>query len=181
MLRTSINNSGITRTLNVLYSTGVAWATTLHAKWDRKTDILPGRVMTRINDEVVAPLGAKFGGISDVTMQEPFGLASLFVAPRLGIDECRSTDAFAVIVGDNSTLVRIKAPAYDLDGNWTVPTDGSKKLLYTTDDAHKQGAGYLTTTKGIAAPHNIPVATLISVDKASQSIVVSLIDDVKTA
>ena len=61
-----------------------------------------------------------------------------------------------------------------------IATDGSRKLLYTTSATHKQGSGYLTTTKG-TGPHAIPVATLISVDAAGRFIRISLDDSVKAA
>ena len=180
MIRTTAKNAHLSRTLKPEYPNATPWATTLSPGWNRATDILPGRVMTRLADETVAPLGATFGSVTDVAKQEPFGLAALFVAPTIAVDELRDRREFATWVGFKDAVFRVYAPAFATDGNWTVPADGSRKLLYTTDAAHKQGSGYLTTTKG-TGPHAIPVATLISVDAAGRFIRISLDNSVKAA
>lgn len=150
MLRVPMNNVGITRTIKAEYP-GLPWAVKLHPEWDRSIDIVPGTVMARIDGETVAPIGQTFGSVVDVSKQVPFGLSALFCAPKLGVDEIRSSDNFTVWVGESDAVFRVLAGAYDEDATWTTPADGSRQLVYANANAQ------LTTTAA-----GEPVGTLIT-------------------
>lgn len=166
MLRVPLNNIQAKRTLAPEYN-GLPWATKLHPEWDKSKDILPGTVMARVSKEYVAPLGATFGSVTDVSKQEPFGLSALFCAPVFGIDENRGTKEFAVWVGDQSDVFKLYAPAFDQTVTWTDPVNGSRVPLYANAN------GLLTTVKG-SAGSAIPVATLISASTEGGFIRISL-------
>lgn len=149
-----MSNAHKTRTIKPEYQNATPWATNLHPDWDKSVDIFPGTVMARITGEYVAPIGVKFGDVTDVSKQEPFGLSALFVAPGFGIDECRDTTNFATWVGDSDALFRVLAPAFDMEADWTNSDDGSKKFVYAGKD------GLLTTTVPTETAA-VPVGVLI--------------------
>ncbi len=161
MLRVPANNPSAQRTLKPVYAHTQATPTAgfLDSSWDRSFDILPGTVMARKTKERYVP----FTGASN---QQPYGLSALFVAPSLGIEEVTGdgTNNFTVWVGDAQAQFEVYAPAFDPDGDWTLPTDGRRKML--TGNAH----GLLTPT-GVNAENVI--AELIDVIDA-KTILVSL-------
>lgn len=113
-------------------------------------DVLPGTVMYRKRGEVFAP-------VTDPATQKPFGLAALFISPRVAkVDEVTptNTNLFTVWVGNNDSLFEILAPAFDQSADWTLKEDGSRQLLTANSE------GLLTTTG--ATPDNA-AAELIDV------------------
>lgn len=162
MIRVPIDNVGLTRTIKPEYP-GLPWGVQLHPEWDKSIDIVPGTVMARIDGETVAPYGQKFGTVTDVANQVPFGLAALFCAPKLGVDETKASNDFTVWVGDSESVFRVLKGAYDETATWTLPGDGSKTFVYANADAQ------LTTVAAGA-----PVGTLITDGTANGFIRISL-------
>lgn len=145
MLRVTLDNVGQKRTIRPLYAQHQAtpWGCLLDPNWDRSADIYPGMVMTRISGET----STLFGTGDDAATHEVWGLAGLFVAPQLGIDEVRptGTDNFAVWVGDEQSVFEILSPAFDTSATWENSEDGSKTPLRVTLAGHEEGPGKLTT------------------------------------
>jgi hypothetical protein len=162
MFNTTIDNVGQKRTIRPLYAQHQAtpYGGFLDAAWNRSVDIYPGMVMTKL-------AGENFSLYTGATGQKPFGLSALFVAPKLGIDEVRptNTNLFTVWVGGQDAVFEILAPAFDTSATWTVPTDGSRKLLGVTLDAHTLGPGLLSPTAA-SPPTNVSgdaIAELVDV------------------
>lgn len=150
MFMVPLSNPAIKRTLRPLYAQhqATSWSGYLDPTWNRAHDILPGCVMTRIAGEVFKPYTGQAGA-------KPFGLSAFFVAPVLGIDEVKDTgqNLYTVWVGGDDSEFEVLAPAFDATGDWSVPTDGSVKLL--TGNAQSK----LTPTG--ATPYN-SIAELVS-------------------
>jgi hypothetical protein len=102
-------------------------------------DIYPGMVMALNGPE-------QFTLFTGTSGQQPFGLAALFVAPKLGIDEVRfsGTNLFTTWVGNSDATFEILAPAFDPNANWTYPTNGNRVMLTATTAANTAGPGLLT-------------------------------------
>lgn len=146
------------RTIRPLYAQTQAtpYGGFLDPAWDRTVDIYPGMVMTKLAGEVFT--------LQKTGTQQPFGLAALFVAPTLGIDEVRATgtNLFTVWTGAIDAVFEILSPAFDTTADWTLPTDGTRKMIFSTLTAHAQGPGKLTT--GVAADRDTtPIAELLDV------------------
>jgi hypothetical protein len=128
MFKPPITNVNLQRTIRPLYAHHQAtpWAGFIDPDYmeNKTVDVYPGSVMYRVSGEVFAP-------VTDPTTQKPFGLAALFVAPGLGVDEVTptNTNLFSVWVGGNDSLFEILAPAFDATADWTLATDGSRQLL----------------------------------------------------
>ena len=128
MFKPPITNVNLQRTIRPLYAHHQAtpWAGFIDPEFlDNPTvDVLPGTVVYRKEGEVFAPYTGEAG-------QVPFGLAALFVAPRLGVDEVTATNTnlFSVWVGGNDSLFEILSPAFDETADWTLATDGSRQYL----------------------------------------------------
>jgi hypothetical protein len=90
------------------------------------------------------------GAGSGATRQMPFGFASQFVAPVLGIDEIRATgtNLFTVWIGNADAVFEILAPAFDPNASWTYPTTGQRPLLGVTTAANTAGPGLLSPLGG---------------------------------
>lgn len=166
MFRTTLANVTQKRTIRPLYAQTQAtpWAGYLDPNWARGTDIYPGMVMTKLANEVVT--------LASNTTHKPFGLAALFVAPVLGIDEVRyaGTNNFTVWVGEGDNAFEILAPAFDTTADWSQAGDGSEKNLTWTLTAHSLGAGKLTPV-GTANAATSVVGKLVSVVGTSKIIV----------
>ena len=126
MFRVPISNPAQKRTLRPIYAQSQAtpYAGFLDPAWNKAFDILPGTVMCRKTKEQFVP----FTGTGQ---QVPFGLSALFVAPTLGIDEYTNTGTnnFTVWVGDSQAVFEIIAPAFDTTADWSLPSDGGRKML----------------------------------------------------
>lgn len=144
MFKPPITNVNLQRTIRPLYAHHQAtpWAGFIDPDFleDKPVDVYPGSVMYRVKGEVFAP-------VTDSATQKPFGLAALFVAPRLGVDEVTptNTNLFTVWVGGNDSLFEILAPAFDQTADWELSEDGSRQLLTANDQ------GLLTTAGATAA------------------------------
>lgn len=155
------------RTIRPIYAQHQAtpYAGYLDPNWNRAYDIYPGMVMSLNGPEQFT----LFTGASAGNGQKPFGLSALFVAPKLGIDEVRYTGAnlFTVWVGNQDATFEILAPAFDPNGSWTIPTDGSRVMLSATMASNTSGPGLLSpitgTTTGGSAVSTHPIAELLSV------------------
>lgn len=146
MFKPPLANPSLKRTIRPLYAQHQAtpWAGFLDPTWNKAFDILPGIVMARSTKEIFTPY-------TGATNQKPFGLAALFVAPVLGIDEVSptGTNLFTVWVGGQDSLFEILAPAFDNTADWTLPTNGSRKLLTGNSQGKLTPTG-ATATNSIA-------------------------------
>lgn len=126
MYKVNISNPAQKRTIRPIYAHTQAtpYSGFLDPAWNKSFDILPGTVMCRKEKEMFVP----FTGAGN---QVPFGLSALFVAPSLGIDEytATGTNNFTVWIGDSQAVFEVLAPAFDTTANWSLPTDGSRKML----------------------------------------------------
>lgn len=158
MFRTTLQNVAQKRTIRPIYAAHQAtpWAGYLDPSWNRSVDIYPGMVMSKLPGEVFT--------LASTSTAKGFGLAALFVAPVLGIDEVASsgTNNFTVWTGGPDAAFEILAPAFDTSATYTQPTNGTRLMLSFTLTAHAQGAGKLTPTGGSNAASNV-VAELIDV------------------
>ncbi|AEQ20991.1 structural protein [Rhodococcus phage E3] len=169
MFKTPIQNATQKRTIRPQYAQhqATAWAGWLDPAWDRKFDVLPGMVMCRKGPgEVFAPFE------SVAASGKGFGLAALFLAPKMQIDEVTptGTNAFTVWVGNNNAAFEILAPAFDQTATWTEPGPG-RVLLFPSLVAGQ--IGKLTPTKGAGMDDTDAVAELLDVIDAN-TILVSL-------
>ena len=175
ILRVTADNVSQQRTIRPLYAQHQAtpYAAFLHASWDRSVDILPGMVMTKLDSENVSLFGTIGGTGSVVASHEVFGLAGLFVAPVLGIDEVRDVglNVFPVWIGGNQAVFEVLAPAFDTTATYTDITTGAKTPLRVTLSGHAQGAGKLTTAASGANVSVKVAAYLIDVVSATKIIV----------
>jgi len=168
MFRPTVANPAQKRTLRPIYAQHQAtpYGGFLDSNWGRSFDILPGSVMSRLNAEVFTPFTTGSSGTTSSPTAvlpsvnaQPFGLAALFVAPNLGIDEVTATgtNLMTVWTGGIDAVFEIVAPAFDLNANWAGlnPTDGGRTLLTANN------VGLLTPT---GANNRNAVAELIDVE-----------------
>lgn len=136
MFRPTLANPAQKRTIRPIYAQHQAttYGGFLDPNWNRSFDILPGMVMCRLKDEVFTPYTTNNGTpVLPSANAKPFGLAALFVAPSMGIDEVTATgtNLFTVWVGGEQAVFEILAPAFDTTAPWsaTQVTDGGIQLL----------------------------------------------------
>lgn len=169
MFQTTLANVAQKRTIRPLYAQhqSTSYGGFLDPNWAKTTDIYPGMVITKLQGETFTL--CKGDGV-----QKPFGLAALFVAPQLGIDETQLSgiNLFTVWVGDGQAVFEVLAPAFDTSASWTMPTTGARVMLGCTNATHTQGIGKLSPV-GTANVDTTPVAELIDV-VGTQKIVVRL-------
>lgn len=127
MFRPPVSNPALKRSIRPLYAQHQATPQGgfLDPAWNKSFDILPGIVMARKQGEVYTPFTNAAG-------QVPYGLSALWVAPVLGVDEVTATNTnlFTVWVGGGAdNQFEILAPAFDTAADWSLPTDGTRKLL----------------------------------------------------
>lgn len=171
MLRVTINNTAQQRTLVPKYAQTQATAHSgfLDENWLRLHDIYPGSVMKRLHDEVFT----LWDGVG-----EPFGLSSLFVAPKLGMDEVLNTggNEFTVWTFAPNALFEVLAPAFDQTADWVAasPQHGGVTLLTGTTSAVTLGSG-LIQPPGVLTPtganNENSIVELISVESNSKIVV----------
>lgn len=159
MFRPTLANPAQQRTLRPLYANTQAtpWAGFLDPEWNRSFDIYPGTVMARKEGEIFTPYTGAAG-------QKPFGLAALFVAPTLGIDEVTEsgTNNFTVWVGGEQALFEVLAPAFDENALWQEIGGGA----FTSLTANNHG---LLTPTGVTERNAI--AELIKVESNDKLLV----------
>lgn len=156
------------RTIRPMYAQHQAtpYAGYLDPNWNRAYDIYPGMVMSLNGPEqFTLYTGAGTGS----TRQTPFGLAALFVAPKLGIDEVRFTGAnlFTTWVGGDDATFEVLAPAFDPNASWTYPTTGQRVMLGATTAAATAGPGLLSPLGGSNVGTDA-IAELLSVTGTSK-------------
>lgn len=168
MFRPTIANTAQKRTLRPIYAQhqATSYGGFLDPAWARTFDILPGSVVSRLTAEVFTPFTTGSSGTTSSSTAVlpsvnavPFGLAALFVAPALGIDEVTATgtNLFTVWTGGPDAVFEVLAPAFDTAANWSGlnPTDGGRTLLTANN------IGLLTPT---GANNRNAVAELIDVE-----------------
>jgi len=142
-------------------------------------DIYPGMVMCKTSGENTTLYAgpATVGGFSAAV---PWGLAELFVAPILGIDEVAlsNTNLMTVWRGGPQFTCAILAPAFDPNASWVNATTGARQLIAATTGVSGSSsastgpgkitpfvpANYYATNQGCSEP----IGQLISVDGPTQ-------------
>lgn len=169
----SFTNVTQKRTLRPLYAQHQAtpYGGFLSANWTKAVDIYPGMVMAKLAGENFTLAGtASGGGVLPATggTIRGFGLAALFCAPTLGIDETQypndaSLNVFTVWQGVGDATFEIYAPAFAASQAWTetLSSDGSIYQLGITNASHADGPGKLGMIAGDANVIATPVARLI--------------------
>lgn len=161
MFYAPVSNPALKRSIRPIYAQHQAttYGGFLDPTWVRTFDIYPGTVMCRLTKEIFTP----YVGSGN---QKPFGLAALFVAPQLGVDEVTATgtNLFTVWVGGEQAVFEILAPGFDSTANWTAanPTDGGVQLLTATNQ------GLLTPT---GANNANAIAELVDVETTSKILI----------
>lgn len=161
MFRPPISNPALKRPIRPIYAQHQAttYGGFLDPNWNRSFDIYPGTVMCRLTKEIFTP----FTGAGN---QRPFGLAALFVAPQLGVDEVSATgtNLFTVWVGGEQAVFEVLAPGFDQTADWTAANvdDGDYQLLTATN------TGLLTPT---GADNTNAIAELIDVETTGKILV----------
>lgn len=126
MYRVNISNPAQQRTIRPIYAHTQAtpYAGFLDPTLSATVDIYPGTVMARKTKE-------QFTVYTGAAGQVPFGLSALFRSPSLRIDEVTDTGTnnFTVWVGDSQAVFEVLAPAFDTGADWSLPADGSRKML----------------------------------------------------
>ena len=159
MFKPPLSNPTQKRTLRPLLANTQATPTPgfLDPAWAKTFDILPGTVMKRKYGEVFEP--------STAAGDKHVGLAAMFVAPTMGIDEVAATgtNLFTVWLGDNQAQFEVLAPAFDTAATWpnTSGPAAAANPLYLTANAQ----GKLTTTGATAANAAAILIDVISADK----------------
>lgn len=148
----SVANVGVHRTCTPLYEKYQATPYNTFLDPTETNNIYSGMVVTRTGPDQVALLDG-----SSATAK-PFGLSALDRNPNIDDVTQVGVNAWAVWQGGNNAYFTISAPAFDTTSaaGYTVPTNGSRQLLYVGSGT---GKGQLTTTSGAAGP----VAELIDV------------------
>lgn len=159
--RPPMSNPALKRTIRPIYAQHQAttYGGFLDPNWNRSFDIYPGTVMCRLTKEIFTP----FTGAGN---QRPFGLAALFVAPQLGVDEVSATgtNLFTVWVGGEQAVFEILAPGFDPAADWTAANvdDGDYQLLTATS------TGLLTPT---GADNTNAIAELVDVESTDKILI----------
>ena len=172
MFYTPLSNPALKRTLRPIYAQHQAttYGGFLDPNWPSSTfDIVPGTVMARLNDEVFTPYTTNAGAAQasysgGPVVQKPFGLAALWMAPSLGVDEVTPTgsNVFSVWVGGEQAVFEILAPGFDTTATWTGTTDGGFPLLTAN------AKGLLTP---VGANNANAIAELVSVEDTNKILV----------
>lgn len=123
-------------------------------------DIYPGMAMQKTLGDNVTLLNAS---------GTPYGLASFFMAPKLGIDEIteQGVNACAVWVMGPDAEFEVLAPAFDTTASWVDPGNGTTALVYAYVNGANQGQ--LCPSTGTAGTVSAqPVARLLQVASTSK-------------
>lgn len=154
MIRTNLDNVGISRTLKPLHEQHQATPYAIFLDPTAPKTIYGGMVVRRTGEDTVTI----YDGTSATA--RPFGLAALDHNADIDDMDGLTNVPFAVWQGGPDAYFEINAPAFDTAATWTVPTNGTRQLVYST------AAGLLTTVAD-----GVPVAELIEVVSASRIII----------
>jgi len=154
MFRVSLDNVAARRTCRPLYERHQATPYSTFLDANETDDIYSGMVMYRTGADTVA----LYDGTS--ATKKAFGLSALDKNDVIDDIAGIGIKPWAVWIGGNDAFFTIDAPAFDTGATWTVPTDGTKQLVYATS------AGKLTTV----ADGDI-IAELIDVVSATRIII----------
>ena len=159
----SVANVGVHRTCTPLYEKYEATPYNTFLDPSDTTNIYSGMVMYRSGPDTVANAGSA----TSTANAKPFGLSALDRNPKIDDVTQVGINAWAVWLGGVNAFFTITAPAFDTTQSYTVPTNGTRTILYTTS-----GTGQLTTTSGAAGTlASVPVAELIDVVSPTQIVV----------
>jgi hypothetical protein len=160
IITNSIHDAFLHRTAKVEYSNEIQFAGFLReVEGTDDREILPGMVMKSLGNGIVDLYDGK---------GTPFGLASVFYARHFGkggVNQLGDNNEFTVIVGNNTTTVRIAKAALDPAATFAFDADGTVVPVYAN------AAGRLTSV----AAGGVKVANLLTVD-ADGSITIQLLD-----
>ena len=173
----SITNVTQKRTIRPLYAQSQAtpYGGFLSPAWTKAVDIYPGMCMAKLAGEVFTLAGTAAGGgvlpaagaTPGASLVRVFGLAALFCAPTLGIDETQyphdsSLNVFTVWQGGPDATFEVIAPAFAASQAWseTASSDGGIIMLGVTNASHADGPGKLALMDGTNVVET-PVARLI--------------------
>jgi len=159
----SVANVGVHRTCTPLYEKYEATPYNTFLDPTDTTNIYSGMVMYRTGPDTVSN-AANAGTTAGA---KPFGLSALDRNPNIDDVTQVGVNAWAVWLGGSNAFFTITAPAFDTTQAYTVPTNGTRTLLYTAS-----GTGQLTTVTGTGTTLNsVPVAELIDVISPTQIVV----------
>jgi len=159
----SVANVGVHRTCTPLYEKYEATPYNTFLDPTDTTNIYSGMVMYRTGPDTVANAGTA----ASTANAKPFGLSALDRNPNIDDVTQVGVNSWAVWLGNSNAFFTITAPAFDTTQAYTVPTNGTRTLLYTTS-----GTGQLTSVVGAATTlAAVPVAELIDVISPTQIVV----------
>lgn len=162
MIRTTIGNAYIKRTLRELYSHSASTPQDLllDPAWDRSVDIFPGMCMMRKSS--AASGAGDLVTLVDGTGQ-PYGLCGVYIAPAFGVDEPRDAgvNAIPVWVLSPGSEFEVQDPAFDDGAAWTFPTNGTNLLVHAYTGASASARGVLAPA-GASNITSKPVARALS-------------------
>jgi len=158
----SVANVGVHRTCTPLYEKYEATPYNTFLDPSDTTNIYSGMVMYRTGPDTVANAGS-----ATTSGAKPFGLSALDRNPNIDDVTQVGVNAWAVWLGGSNAFFTLTAPAFDTTQSYTVNTNGTRTLLYTTS-----GTGQLTTVTGATTTlAAVPVAELIDVISPTQIVV----------
>lgn len=163
----NINDAWIKRNIRPLYVNTQATPKSLllDPAWNNSIDIVPGMVMMKTAGDNVTLIDGT--GV-------PYGLADIFEAPNLGMQEVTRAgmNAFPVwVLGPDAEfdIVNYKGKAFDDTVAWTDPGDGTLVLItyYSAGAKRGQLVPMGTSSAGGNTVATTPVARLLAVNSAS--------------
>jgi len=158
----SVANVGVHRTCTPLYEKYEATPYNTFLDPTDTNNIYSGMVMYRTGPDTVALATATTGNSA-----KPFGLSALDRNPNIDDVTQVGVNTWAVWLGGSNAFFTLTAPAFDTTVSYSVPTNGSRQLLYTGAN------GQLTTSQNGTSTNlgNVPVAELIDVISPTQIVV----------
>ena len=158
----SVANVGVHRTCTPLYEKYEATPYNTFLDPADTNNIYSGMVMIKNGPDTVALATASTVGA------KPFGLSCLDRNPNIDDVTQVGINTWAVWLGGSNAFFTLTAPAFDTTVAYSVPTDGSRRLLYTASGT----PGQLTTTQGSGTTLGaVPVAELLDVVSPTQIVV----------
>lgn len=152
--RVTMANVGAHRTCRPVYEQYQATPYPIFLDATETRDVYSGMALSRTGEDTVK----LYDGTSATA--RPFGLAVLDRNAVINDMEGLSSVPFSVWLGGPNAFFEIASPAFDATATWSVPTDGSRKLVYATS------TGKLTTVVD-----GEPFAELIDVVSATKIII----------
>ena len=158
----SVANVGVHRTCTPLYEKYEATPYNTFLDPSDTTNIYSGMVMYRTGPDTVANAGS----VVTVTGAKPFGLSALDRNPNIDDVTQVGVNSWAVWLGGSNAFFTLTAPAFDTTQSYSVPTNGTRQLLYTNANGQVTSASGTASTLGA-----VSVAELIDVISPTQIVV----------